>query len=159
MAGERFASTCSDWKYKSKRKYANQPLPTLFSTLKLPDICIYNRENARPILQIEVDSGGLKKTIRKLAFGLIDQLRHERNQNDSITTCTGFYFPRNSTYTSVIEVTLAWSDITIDFRTTHNVVRKGNVIREIVQAIKIETMKNTNMQESTRREFFTIPLT
>ena len=102
----------------------------------MPDICIYNRDNTRPILQVEVDSGGLKKTIRKLALGLIDQLRHERNQNDSITTCTGFYFPSNSTYTSVIEVTSAWSDITINFRTMNNVVRKGNVIREIVQAIR-----------------------
>ena len=125
----------------------------------MPDICIYNRDNTRPISQIEVDSGGLKKTIRKLALGLINQLRHERNRNDSNTTCTGFYIPSNSTYTSVIKVTLAWSDATTDFRTMHNVVRKRNVIREIVQAIRIETMKNINMQELTTPEFFTIPLT
>ena len=139
--------------------FVNQPLPPLFSTLrKVPDLCIYNRENTRPLVQIEVDSGDLRHTVRKLALGLVDQLRHERNRNDAITYCTGFYFPSNTSCTSVVKVTLSWSDTTTDFRTTNSIVRKRCIIREIVEALQVETLKTINMEESTR-QFFQIPLT
>ena len=113
----------------------NCPLPPLVSSLrKIPDLCIYDRnDKTRILLQLEVDSGDLNKTLRKLALSLIDQLRY-----DSITTCIGFYFPNNSSCTSVIKVTLMWSDETTDFTTTNSTVPRGNFIREIKTAIQLE---------------------
>ena len=120
------------------------PLPPLLSLLKkLPDLGLYDRNNdPRLLLQIEVDSGDMNKTIRKLSLGLMDQLRFERNLDDTITTCIGFYFPNNSSSTSVIKVSLMWSDETIDFRSTNDIVLKRNIIREIKSAVRQEKKQN-----------------
>ena len=71
-------------------------LPTLRTTLqKRPDVAIYDTADDEPqmLVQIEVDSGDMQKTARKLSLGLINQLHWQRNHQDTILTCTGFYFP------------------------------------------------------------------
>ena len=106
-----------DIKVNKSMQTSNYPLPPLISSLrKIPDLCIYDRiQKTRILLQIEVDSGNLKRTLRKLALSLIDQLRYQRNLDDSISTCIGFYFPNNSSSTSVMKVTLIWLDETTDY--------------------------------------------
>ena len=77
----------------------------------------------------------------------MDQLRHQRNLDDSINTCTGFYFPNNASFTSVIKVILIWSDGTTDFRTTNHIVAKTEVIKEISTAIQTEKKKSFNVED------------
>ena len=135
------------------------PLPPLLSSLKrLPDLGLYDRNNdPRLLLQIEVDSGGMNKTIRKLCLGLIDQLRFERNLDDTITTCIGFYFPNNSSSTSVIKVSLTWSDETLDFRSTNDIVLKRHIIHDIKTAVQLEKSKIITRPERTK-DLFLLPL-
>ena len=117
---------------------SNGPLPPLISSQrKIPDLCTYDRKDkTRVLLQIEVDSGDLNKTLRKVALVRIDQLLYERNLDDSISICIGFYFPNNSSSTSVMKVTLMWSD-----ETTNSIVPEENVIREIKTAIQLKKTK------------------
>ena len=72
-------------------------LPTLGTTRrKRPDLVIYDTgddEQAQVLVQIEVDSGDVETTCRKLSLGLVDQLRLQINHIDTINECRGFYFP------------------------------------------------------------------
>ena len=138
---------------------STQPLPPLISSLKkLPDLGLYDGGNhPRLLLQIEVDSGDMNRTIRKLGLGLIDQLRFERNLDDTITTCVGYYFPNNSSYTSVIKVSLTWSDETLDFRSSNDIVSKRRIISDIRRAVQLEKGKNITMPETTDK-LFLLPL-
>ena len=82
--------------YLDKAIQGMTTLPALGTTLyKRPDVAIYDADDDELLLlvQIEVDSGDLNKTARKLSLRLIDQLRWQRNHQDTILTCTGFYFP------------------------------------------------------------------
>ena len=132
---------------------SNGPLPPLISSQrKIPDLCTYDRKDkTRVLLQIEVDSGDLNKTLRKVALVRIDQLLYERNLDDSISICIVFYFPNNSSSTSVMKVTLMWSD-----ETTNSIVPEENVIREIKTAIQLKKNKAINMQQ-TREKVFVLP--
>lgn len=75
-----------------------------------PGRAIYNADNTHLMVQTEVESNNNQAaTIRKLQYGLVDQLRYQRNADTSITACTGFYFP-NVVKRCVIEVTVEWND-------------------------------------------------
>ena len=60
----------------------------LTSELKKPDLPIISDDQC-VLVQIEVDSGDVERTVRKLGIGLVDQLCWLRNH---ITKCGGFYF-------------------------------------------------------------------
>ena len=61
------------------------------SECKKPDLQIISA-NKCVLVQIEVDSGDMESTVRKLGMGLVDQLRWLRNHHrTSITKCSGFY--------------------------------------------------------------------
>lgn len=62
------------------------------------------------VLQIEVESETLEKTIRKLSLGIIDQLCWLRNHDDSILQCSGFCFINHHGLGHVIQVDIQWSD-------------------------------------------------
>ena len=78
-----------------------------------------------PLLMVEIQSGdslnSYKNTLHKATIGLIDQLRLLRHCDLGISKCSGFVFPKFSTYDSenrvvkdnkvyVTEVTVEWKD-------------------------------------------------
>ena len=71
-------------------------LNQLFLTkTKRPDVAIYD-DNEIISVQIEVESNDDRltttKCIRKLSYGLMDQLRWQKNRDRTICSCTGFIF-------------------------------------------------------------------
>ena len=63
------------------------------SRVKMPDVAVYD-DDKKILVQVEVISDNNRdKTISKLAYGLIDQLRWQKHRDKNISSCTGFYFP------------------------------------------------------------------
>ena len=83
--------------------YVNKPIPTryqansqLSTPRKSPDVTYCVADFL--FVQIEVLSGGDRDdTVFKLALGLIDQNRFEKNQGLQVPESTGFYFPVGDT--------------------------------------------------------------
>lgn len=85
------------------------PLET--STRKKPDLQIVTTRRHHVLVQIEVEPGNDKdRTIRKLTYGLVDQLCWLRNCRTNITKCSGFYFMNHSARGHVIQVVIEWED-------------------------------------------------
>ena len=85
------------------------------SECKKPNLQIISA-NRCVLVQIEVDSGDMESTLRKLGIGLVEQLRWLRNHRTSITKCGGFYFMSGSSGRGhVIYVEVVWEDEHLKF--------------------------------------------
>lgn len=88
----------------------------------------------------------------------MDQLRAQRNRDDSIISTTGFYFPLVSTG-YVEQVTCSWNDATLRFELT--VVQLeviAHVLPSIIAAMNEEKRKIKSIQ-TLKSKLFTIPIT
>ena len=74
-----------------------------------PDLQILHSTQRRVLVQIGVESGGDKqRTLRKLTYGLIEQVHYLRNRQ-VYDTCSGFYFMMKNPG-QVIQVDVTWDD-------------------------------------------------
>ena len=101
-------------------------------------------------------SGDFIMSLRKLALGLMDQLRVQRNVNDQIFSCCGFYFPAIDTQKTVVKVTLTWSDDAHIFKSIAEPIPLREVSNAINTAITQEVMKTLDFQ--TTQNNFVIPM-
>lgn len=85
---------------------------TSIGTIVRKMLIVVDNDQKGALLQIEVESG---KTIRKLAFGIIDQLRCLRNCDDSIQQYSGIYFMRHDGRGHVIQVDIESIDTLFKF--------------------------------------------
>ena len=137
----------------------NKAPPLKSTSRKHPDLCIYRNypdEKRRTIIQIEVHSGDFIMSLRKLALGLMDQLRVQRNVNDQIFSCCGFYFPAIDTQKTVVKVTLTWSDDAHIFKCIAEPIPLREVSNAINTAITQEVVKTLDFQ--TTQNNFAIPM-
>ena len=83
------------------------------SECKRPDLQVTSAN--KRVVQIEVDSGNLESTVRKLGIGLVDQLRWLRNHRTIIKKCSGFYFMSGSKTGHVLHVEVVWKEELLKF--------------------------------------------
>ena len=67
-------------------------------------------------LLIEIYSKELESTCRKLAYALIEQVLRLRRYDNTILEVAGYYFPSHKRPTSVVRVTVTWSDKHLIFK-------------------------------------------
>lgn len=73
-------------------------------------MAIYD-DNEKILVQIEdLSNDDRLSTIRKLSYGLMDQLRWQKNRDRTICSCTGFYFPLEGENEHVVKLECNWSD-------------------------------------------------
>lgn len=108
-------------------------------------------------VQIEVMSNSQREaTLLKLGFGLMDQLRAQRNRLDTIFSVVGFYFPLGSGH--VEEVTCTWSDDAMRFFLTGVKLRQGEV-KQRIQAVADDQKAKISAIRGNENKHHTIPLT
>ncbi len=108
-------------------------------------------------LQIEVMSNSDRdQTILKLGFGLMDQLRAQRNRCDTISSVDGFYFPLGSGH--VERITCEWSDVHMRFCLSGYKLPQRDVRRRI-QEVANEQMTRIDRIRNFENKNYTIPLT
>ena len=82
------------------------------------------------LVQIEVDSGNEDTSIRKLGFGLVDQLRWLRNRRTTIRKCCGFYFMAgNRGPGHVRQVEVLWNEELFKFMLTARSLGKDTLLK------------------------------
>ena len=67
-------------------------------------------------------------TILKLGLGLMDQLRSQRNRDDTILSISGFYFPAKDETGYVEQVMCEWEDKKMSFSLTVTQLEQGAII-------------------------------
>lgn len=136
-------SFLSSDKYSVTIKKLPKPQHPALSTsqCKLPDLYIHHKFKNNILLQIEVNSSQSsngRSSIRKLIFGIIDQLITLRNLDSDINSCSGFYFPRPHEMGHVVKVTVTWSDKELKFIACPNYMHHDKEdwlnIRESIQS-------------------------
>ena len=82
-----------------------------------PDVfyTYYHAGEGEAALIIEIDSKELEATCRKLAYALMEQALHLRRYDNTILEVAGYYFPSDKRATSVVRVTVTWSDDYLNF--------------------------------------------
>ena len=117
---------------------------------KAVDIVIHNDI---VFVQFEVESNyDRQATIRKLSFGLSDQLRFLNNRGVDITTIVGFYVPIGYGY--VERVTYTWMNERLRYKMTPMLLKQQNVWTEI-EAVYLR--QSVYQLEATHRNL-TLPL-
>ena len=88
-------------------------LPTLYySSRQFPDVTVHDRKVPDlPVILVEVHSSPYEDSIMKCIIGVVDQLRLYRSYNSSITTCTGYVFPKLKVKQCVVEVQVTWTEL------------------------------------------------
>ena len=131
-------------------------LPSLCTTARIkPDLTIYDSSKDEVLVQVEVESN-----VRKLQFGLVHQLHLERNRDDTVTTCTGFYFP----YTvarHVVEVKVTWSDDRFSFIASRTHLEKDDVLTNVQNVVNQQLSKLDSLGYQGRvysTDLLTLPL-
>ena len=114
------------------------------SRVKMPDVAVYNHHSDQKqiLVQVEVISDNNRdKTIRKLAYGLIDQLRWQKNRDKLISFCTGFYFPLEGDNEYVIELKCCWDDYQFKYIATKMYIDINYVVRRFRSVMQAEKAK------------------
>ena len=112
------------------------------SRVKMPDMAVYNHHSDQKQILVQVEvilDNNRDKTIRKLAYGLIDQLRWQKNRDKLISFCTGFYFPLEGDNEYVIELKCCWDDYEFKYIATKMYIDINYVerrFRSVMQAEK-----------------------
>ena len=128
------------------------------SLRKRPDVVVVMDSNLKEVVvQIEVESETLSKTIRKLALGLVDQLRWLRNHDDSIMQCSGFYFMRHHGLGHVIQVDVQWNDRHFLFFVSEHKLPLNNVDTAVALVFHTQVDHNTRVK-ACKCNNFTLPL-
>jgi hypothetical protein len=92
--------------------------PLYCSTDQRPDLTVFRRADKLPLILVEVHSSPFQATVRKLIFGVIDQLRLYRTYNTRITQCVGFAFPKLHMQQCVIKVSVKWEHMVFSYTLT-----------------------------------------
>lgn len=106
--------------------------PLIHSTNARPDVCVQLRDNALPLLCVEVHSGkSYQNSVAKTVGVLLDQLRVLRNLDPSIKKVTGFTLPKIGTPTALTKITVAWHNFSFSIDIT--VAKTPDIARLEVQ--------------------------
>ena len=127
------------------------------SECKRPDLQIISA-NKCVLVQIEVDSGDMESTHRKLGIGLVDQLRWLRNHGTSITKCGGFYFMSGSSGSGhVIHIEVVWEDKHLKFFLKRQRLPMDSVIAK-VEEVMAEAQRSLDLTGGGHVTDFALPL-
>ena len=125
------------------------------SGCKRPDLQVTSANKC--VLQIEVESGDLESTVRKLGIGLVDQLRWLRNHKTTIKKCSGFYFMSGSKTGHVIHVEVMWEDKLLNFVLNRRRLPMGNVATKVKEVLR-EAQQSLDSTASRCMAHFTLPI-
>ena len=143
--------------------------PLAVTTKQRPDVAIIvPSSKGRKYVQIEIESGKNRPaTLKKLEIGLVDQLRYQRNLNDTVMSCSGFYFPCYRA-TQVVKVTVTWRNDEMNFWSSSEFVHEkvdGNpgvddgVRRDVILAIQnVLDEEKKKILDADVQKWFTVPL-
>ncbi len=93
-------------------------------------------------------------TIRKLSFGLADQLRFLKNRGLDVNKISGFYVPVTSGFVEMVEC--KWSDEDLTFSITSIPLKKEEVLTKIKDVYQIQVLHRPSVVGFTN---FKVPLT
>lgn len=100
---------------------------------KIADIAIKHDDTI--YVQFEVESNRDRDaTIKKLTYGLVDQLRYLKNIGVSTNQISGFYIPVTSRYVEVIEC--MWADELLKFEISSHPLQKEEVLPKIKEVYR-----------------------
>ena len=80
---------------------------------------------------IEIDSKELESTCRRLAYALIEQVLRLRRYDNTILEVAGYFFPSYERPTSVVRVTVTWSDMHLILKASRTPLPAGDVAESI----------------------------
>ena len=95
-------------------------LPTLYcNSGQKPDVMVFdiNVPNL-PVILVQLHSSPFQQSIVKCIIGVVDQLRLYRSYDSSITTCTGYVFPKLGVKRCVVKVQVTWSRLVFLYKLT-----------------------------------------
>ena len=85
--------------------------PLVTSTHERADVLVYNKEDTKVVLLVEVNSSPMLYTERKAVLGAADMLRLLRHTDKNFSVFTSFVFPKKECPQSVIKVTVKWQNL------------------------------------------------
>ena len=109
-----------------------EPLAVLLNTShrKHPDLAIYSSNGRTLLIQLQVQSGPIYSTLKKLAIGLAGQLIWQRNNiSTTIDTCYGYFLPSCNPKlegSCVSRMKLKWDDKLFKFNATCEYIDEDN---------------------------------
>ena len=107
----------------------------------MPDVAVYDNDK-KILVQVEVVSdNNTDRTIRKLAYGLIDHLRWQTNRYRNISFCTGFYFPLEEDNEHVVELKCCWDDDQFKYVVTKTFIDLSNVVHRFQSVMRAKKVK------------------
>ena len=109
-------------------------------------------------LIIEIDSKDLESTCRKLAYALMEQAIRLRRYDNTILEVAGYYFPSCKRPTSVVKVTVTWSDKHLSFTASRTPLPADHVAESIKADLEREIGRWRGMRHSSPTRFV-LPLT
>ena len=87
-------------------------LPSLqTSSLQRSDVNVYNQEQTKLLLQVEITSSPMRQTVNKAIRGAADLLRFLRNTAKDFNAMTVFVFPKTKHAVCVGKVTVKWEHL------------------------------------------------
>lgn len=89
-------------------KLTSELPPLVTSTHQRADILVYNKDDTKVVLLIEVHSSPMLYTERKAVLGAADMLRFLRNSDKNFSEFTSFVFPKKECPQCVIKITVKW---------------------------------------------------
>ena len=85
--------------------------PLVTSTHERADVLVYNKEDTKVVLLVEVNSSPMLYTERKAVLGAADMLRLLRHTDKNFSVFTSFVFPKKECPQCVIKVTVKWQQL------------------------------------------------
>ena len=85
--------------------------PLVTSTHERADVLVYNKEDTKVVLLVEVNSSPMLYTERKAVLGAADMLRLLRHTDKNFSVFTSFVFPKKECPQCVIKVTVKWQNL------------------------------------------------
>ena len=104
--------------------------PLYCSTDQRPGLTVSRRVDNLPLILVEVHSSPFHATVKKLIFGVTDQLRLYRTYDASITQCVGFALPKLHMQQCVIRVSVTWEHM--GFAYTLTPITNSECVRDIL---------------------------